>query len=612
MTNLDKVLYPESGTTKAEVLQYVTEIGPVLLPLLTGRALTRKRWPDGTAAEPFFQKNAETATPDWIPRHPLAAGSKTVDYPEVTELAALVYFAQSGALEFHVPQWRFADDGTPADPDRLVIDLDPGPGVDLDACARVALRVRAALVARGLDALPVTSGSKGIHLYAAVPAGWTSRRCSEVAKAIAVELERQTPESVTATMTRAHRTGKVFVDWSQNSASKTTVSPYSLRGTARPHAAAPRTWDELAAPGLTQLEFPEVLARVRSGIAPAVLPGPGSAPAASPAWSPMLATATTAADFAGRADPAVWALEYKFDGIRALVHFDSDAASGTETVRLVSRNGHDLTVGYPELVRIPAALRGHAGVLDGEIVAFGTDGAPSFARLQQRMGRSRAADAAAGAAANPVALLVFDVLELDGTVLAGKPLRDRRTVLDAIRFAAGEPWRIPDLAAEGFTDALAASSERHMEGLVAKRWDSVYRPGRSPNWLKIKHFRSCEVVIGGWQAGEGGRARGIGSLLLGAGDPAAPRYVGKVGSGLTAAALSELADRTAALETDRPSLVGVPDAEARTAHWLRPELVAEVRFSEVTPDGRLRHPVWRGLRPDRSVEDLGDPPSSAR
>ncbi|WP_345342001.1 non-homologous end-joining DNA ligase [Rhodococcus olei] len=609
LTNLDKVLYPETGTTKAEVLQYVTEIGPVLLPLLAGRPLTRKRWPDGTSAPPFFHKNVEAATPDWVPTHVLTQGSRTVEYPEVTDLAALVYFAQSGALEFHVPQWRFAPDGTPADPDRLVIDLDPGPGVTLDECAQVALRVRERLRDRGLDALPVTSGSKGIHLYAGLPPGWPSRRCSEVAKAIATELERQTPDSVTATMTRARRTGKVFVDWSQNSASKTTISPYSLRGTARPFVAAPRTWDEIAAPGLTQLEFGDVLRRVRAGVAPAVVPGPGAAPEprgvapAAPPVTPMLATATTVDRFASRADPAVWAFEYKLDGIRALVHVSSDA--GSESVRLISRNGNDMTATYPELAAVPAGLRGHSGILDGEIVAFGADGAPSFARLQQRMGRTRPREVAAAAARNPVRLLLFDLLELDGTGLAGKPYRDRRTVLSAIRFAADDTWQVPEPAPDDLHEALASSAENHMEGIVAKRRDSTYRPGRSPNWVKIKHVRVAEVVIGGWQPGEGGRTAGIGSLLVGVPEGGGLRYVGKVGSGLTGAALDELRSRATELATaESPFHPPVPEGDARTAHWLRPELVAEVRFTEVTDDGRLRHPVWRGLRPDKGPDQV--------
>ncbi|EME17689.1 non-homologous end-joining DNA ligase [Rhodococcus triatomae] len=607
LTNLDKVLYPETGTTKAEVLQYVTEVGPWWLPLLRGRALTRKRWPDGTAAEPFFQKNVESATPDWIPRHTLTQRSRTVDYPEVTELAALVYFAQSGALEFHVPQWRFGPDGEPGDADRLVIDLDPGPGVTLDDCARVALRVRDRLSDRGLDALPVTSGSKGIHLYAGLDPGWTSRRCSEVAKAIAEELERETPTTVTSTMTRALRAGKVFVDWSQNSASKTTVSPLSLRGTAAPMVAAPRTWSELAQPGLRQLDFHEVRERLRDGTAPPVVPRPPDtsdgplrrrAVARRAGPGPMLATATTTGDFAHRADPREWAFELKFDGIRARV----DIGPGDE-VRLTSRNGVDIGAGYPELTALPAGMRGHTGVLDGEIVAFGEDGAPSFARLQQRMGRSRPPSAAARRA-NPVALLLFDVLELDGVSLRDKPLRDRRRVLDAIPVDAEGSWSVPPLVAGDLDTALGESRHQRMEGLVAKRWDSTYRPGRSSEWLKIKHVRTGEVIIGGWQAGEGGRAGGIGSVLVGVPEPSGVlRYLGKVGSGLSESAVAALAARLEEIP-ESPFGESVPDGESRSAHWVRPDVVAEVRFSEVTEDGRLRHPVWRGVRPDKEPTDV--------
>ncbi|WP_084734359.1 non-homologous end-joining DNA ligase [Rhodococcus sp. RD6.2] len=611
LTNLDKVLYPDSGTTKAEVLQYFTEVGPALVPLLTGRPLTRKRWPDGTAADPFFQKNVEAATPDWIPRHTLTQGSRTVVYPEVDELADLVYFAQSGALEFHVPQWRFAPDGSPGAPDRLVIDLDPGPGVTLDECAQVALRVRERLQARGLDALPVTSGSKGIHLYAGVGDGWTSRRCSEVAKEIAVELERQTPEQVTSTMSKAVRAGKVFVDWSQNSATKTTISPYSLRGTAQPTVAAPRTWAELTAPDLRQLDFHEVVERLRGGVAPATVPRPHEARQAiagagvvggrNRVEAPMLATAATASEFASRADPDTWALEYKYDGIRALVSFGGE----DHPVRLTSRNGLDIGVGYPELLHLPAGLTGHSGVLDGEIVAFGDDGAPSFGRLQQRMGRSRP-PSARERESNPVALLLFDVLELDGVSVRDKPLRDRRRVLEAIRIPEGDSWRVPDLAPPDLDEALDSSRAAHMEGLVAKRWDSGYRSGRSSVWLKLKHFRTCEVVIGGWLPGEGGRAKGVGSVLVGL--PAGPgrlRYLGRVGSGMSDATLGRLRDLVAETASgDSPFGDTVPAVDARSARWVRPETVAEVRYSELTDDGRLRHPVWRGLRPDKSAADV--------
>ncbi|TQF66466.1 ATP-dependent DNA ligase [Rhodococcus spelaei] len=603
LTNLDKVLYPETGTTKAEVLQYFTQVGAVMVPLLAGRPVTRKRWPDGTAATPFFQKNVDSATPAWVERRTMTHGSKTIAYPLVDDLAALVYFAQSGSLEFHVPQWRFGADGQPMHPDRLVVDLDPGPGVSLEQCAEVALRVRERLQRHGLDALPVTSGSKGIHLYSGLAEGWTSQRCVEFAKAIAVDLERETPKTVISKMTRAQRDGKVFVDWSQNSASKTTVSPYSLRGTARPTVAAPRTWAELAAAGLRQLDFGEVLGRLESGVAPAVIPAQAPKPPAATRLprstvdlQPMLASRSTAEEFAPRADPTVWAFEYKLDGYRALVYFEHDAGSGPGSLRLVSRNGQDLTPTFPELGQVPAGLRGHTGVLDGEIVVCDEEGAPSFGLLQQRIGRR-------GGPGPAARLLLFDVLELDGTDLAAKPFRDRRTVLEAIPLDPADSWHVPDLAPADLAEAFERSRVDRMEGLVAKRWDSSYRPGRSPSWVKLKHFRECEVVVGGWQPGEGGRARGIGSLLLGVPDEnGGLRYVGKVGSGFSDATLTELGELTGRLSSEQSPFL--TDIDVPGARWVRPELVAEVRYSELTGDGKLRHPVWRGLRRDKNPDQV--------
>jgi len=266
LTNLDKVLYPATGTTKSEVLAYYAEVAVVLLPLLRQRPVTRKRWPDGVGAEGagrvFFAKDLPKGTPEWVARYPIQHAGHSNDYPVVNDLATLTWLAQLAALELHVPQWRFDADGNPQPPDRLVLDLDPGEGVSLAECAEVAGWVREALAAVGLDPVPVTSGSKGIHLYAPLDGTRDPEATSDLARDVALALQAAHPQRVTATMSRAERPGKVFLDWSQNNGSKTTVSPYSLRGRERPFVAAPRTWEELADPGLRQLEFSEVLARL--------------------------------------------------------------------------------------------------------------------------------------------------------------------------------------------------------------------------------------------------------------------------------------------------------------------------------------------------------------
>ncbi|WP_278234848.1 ATP-dependent DNA ligase [Isoptericola sp. AK164] len=265
LTNLDKVLYPATGTTKGEVLQYLATVADVLIPHAAHRPATRKRWPDGVEGQSFFQKNLDASTPDWVPRHTIRHRHSVNDYVLVDDLATLTWLGQTATLEIHVPQWRFGRTGDPLPPDRMVLDLDPGPGVGLPECAQVARWAREIVAGMGLDLLPVTSGSKGLHLYAPLtgPHGTlTSDDVSAVAKELAQHLATEHPGHVVAEMKRSLRTGKVFVDWSQNNGSKTTITPYSLRGRAQPTVAAPRTWDELEDPDLRQLDHAEVLERI--------------------------------------------------------------------------------------------------------------------------------------------------------------------------------------------------------------------------------------------------------------------------------------------------------------------------------------------------------------
>ncbi len=272
VSSLAKVMYPESGTTKAEVLQYYAQVAPTLLPHLADRAVTRIRWPDGTGGQSFFEKNKPSGSPDWVRTVAVSStgsrgGGDRIDYPVIESLADLTFLVNLGSLELHVHQWKFDADDEPVNPDRMVIDLDPGPPAGLQECAQVALLVRARLEDLGLSSAPVTSGSKGIHLYTPMPGDLDSDQVREAAKQIAEALEKEHAGLVISQMTKAKRPGKVFLDWSQNTGSKTTISPYSLRGKAKPYVAAPRTWVEIEegaedALALEQLEFPDVLARL--------------------------------------------------------------------------------------------------------------------------------------------------------------------------------------------------------------------------------------------------------------------------------------------------------------------------------------------------------------
>lgn len=271
LSNLDKVLYPATGTTKGEVLHYYAQVAPVLLPHLGDRAVTRIRWPHGTGADKFFEKNLPPGAPDWLRSVRVSStgsrGGDTIEYPVVDDLAGLTYLANLASLELHVHQWRLGRNHQPRNPDRLVVDLDPGAPAGLHECAQVALLVRDRLTEMGLPSAPVTSGSKGLHMYAALPGRRNADEVRDLAKRVAQELTRAHPDLVLWQMTKARRGGKVFLDWSQNTRTKTTISPYSLRGTPAPYVAAPRTWDEVeagAADGgaLRQLAMDEVVARV--------------------------------------------------------------------------------------------------------------------------------------------------------------------------------------------------------------------------------------------------------------------------------------------------------------------------------------------------------------
>ena len=268
LSNLDKVLFPD-GFTKGEVVDYYVRVAPVLLPHVTGRPMSFQRFPDGTATKGFFAKNAPRGTPDWVRTVKLPApGStmdrETLDYVVVDDLPTLVWAANLAALELHVPQWSVGPRGGVREPDRLVLDLDPGAPATAVECAEVALLLRDLVAADGLTAVVKSSGSKGLQVYAAVEPV-SDRRTSDYARALARQLESSHPKLVVSQMRKDLRGGKVFVDWSQNNAAKTTVAPYALRARPEPWVSTPLTWDEVAAvrrPEDVQFRAEQTLERV--------------------------------------------------------------------------------------------------------------------------------------------------------------------------------------------------------------------------------------------------------------------------------------------------------------------------------------------------------------
>ena len=821
LTNLDKVLYPKTGTTKGDVIAYYAEVAAVLLPHTYERPATRKRWPNGVgegakAPTVFFAKDLPAGTPDWVPRHKIAHRDHDNDYPVVNDLATLTWLGQLAALEIHVPQWRFGPDGRPQNPDRLVLDLDPGEGVGLPQCAEVARWARDILAdvfdrvdlqVEGHDPVPVTSGSKGIHLYAPLDGSHSVEEATAVARELASALEADHRDLVTATMKRSLRPGKVFIDWSQNNGAKTTVSPYSLRGRDHPTVAAPRTWAELDDPGLRNLLYDEMAARIRElgdpmasmgiplsrgdmavdgeargdprgyGTAngrdrlatyrsmrdPAKTPEP--VPATQPSgdaghtfviqehharrlhydfrlerdgvlvsWAvpkgpptdpttnhlavqtedhpleyatfagsipkgeygggsvsiwdsgtyelhkwregkevivtlhgrpdgglggqsrsyalihtgggssqpeknwlmhlmreqpdyhatsapgagatkgarrdgaesvtfpdevkPMLATLSTEEEVAPMQDD--FAFEMKWDGVRTMAYLAGGA------VKLVSRRGRDDTAAYADVAEALARVDVASAVLDGEIVVTDETGRPRFGLLQNRINLTRPADIQRAAATWPAQIMIFDILELDGRSLVREPYERRREILAEV---VGGPTagrvHVPPVFEGDLHAAVETSRALQLEGVVAKRHGSVYQPGRrARTWLKIKLHQEQEVVVGGWRPGQGRRGGGVGSLLVGIPDEGGLRYVGRVGSGFNDRQLDEIEKLLLPLACATSPLVGVPPEDARDARWVEPQLVGEVSYGELTGPGRLRHPVWKGLRPDKSPAEV--------
>jgi bifunctional non-homologous end joining protein LigD len=256
LSNLDKVLYPGAGFTKGEVIEYYTRVAPVLLPHVRDRPLTRIRYPNGVTAPGFFEKNAPAGTPDWVRLETLPApGSSTgramLDYVIVDDLPTLVWLANLAALELHTPQWRVGAPG----PDLMVFDLDPGAPAGLRECCAVALLLRERLAADDLTAYPKTSGKKGMQLVCPIAGEQSSDEISDYARQVAEQLERAEPKLVLSRMAKRLRPGKVFIDWSQNNAAKTTVTPYSLRAEPTPTVSAPLTWDEVEADAIVAADF---------------------------------------------------------------------------------------------------------------------------------------------------------------------------------------------------------------------------------------------------------------------------------------------------------------------------------------------------------------------
>ncbi|HEX6230057.1 MAG TPA: DNA ligase D, partial [Solirubrobacterales bacterium] len=294
------------------------------------------------------------------------------------------------------------------------------------------------------------------------------------------------------------------------------------------------------------------------------------------------------------ADEENWAYEIKWDGVRAIAH------SSPGELRLQSRNLKDITARYPELRQLNRRLGSHSAILDGEIVAF-EEGKPSFERLQRRMHLAREAEIRRLAKSEPVSFQIFDLLYLDGRSLLDLPYVERRRLLEELELQ-GDAWQTPGYHRGEGARLLARTAELGLEGIVAKRLDSRYRPGaRSRDWLKVKNTLRQEFVIGGWLPQEGRRTE-LGALLVGHHKGGELRFAGKVGTGFNRVEARDLVDRLTPLAREDSPFSG--RQPKRGANFVEPSLVAEVDFAALTRDGMLRHPSYKGLRADKDPAEV--------
>ena len=294
-----------------------------------------------------------------------------------------------------------------------------------------------------------------------------------------------------------------------------------------------------------------------------------------------------------------WAFEIKWDGVRAISYIEGGR------IRMQSRNDKELSNAFPEFRELGEFMGARPCILDGEIIAIGDEGIPDFGRLQHRLHVGNASAAKKLSASSPANYVIFDLLHLDGHSLLSLPYDDRRRQLEALHLAGSSFTMADSFRDVHGADILQATKDAGLEGVIAKQRRAPYMEGkRSDAWIKIKNVRTQEVVIGGWTEGAGSREGSMGALLLGIPSPSGLRYVGKVGTGFNAGDRASLLDLLRPLTSKKNPFAPASDVNEPAAHFVRPLHVGEVRFGEWTAAGHLRHPVWRGLRPDKSPGDV--------
>lgn len=661
LSNVEKVLYPGNRFTKGQVIDYYARVAPYILPHLKDRPITLKRYPEGVRDKFFYEKNAPAFTPPWVRRFAVSRHhhAGVIHYILINDLPTLVWVANTASIELHpflhrVPKINVATE--------IVFDLDPGEGADIVSCARVAMLVRDLLDEMRLKSFVKVSGSKGLQLYVPLNEKLEYDATKQFAKTIAEVMQQRHADLVVAKMAKELRKGKVFIDWSQNSETKTTVCVYSLRAKADvPYVSLPVTWDELAAAERSKdahslfFEPDEALKRLAKtgdlfadveNLKQSLPKGILEAGAMDPPPK-SLEKYRTKRDFSKSSEPSVipersrvddlpWAslagsrrevfkvgslpqakIRFAEPMLAKLVNEVPDSPEWQYELKLdghralivkrdgkvdlFSRRGNRLNEKYPAIAAAFERLSRDT-VLDGEIVALDSKGRPDFNRLQNwKRGRN-------------LFFYAFDILAYKGRDVSKLPLRDRRRVLDEALSGLSDPIRLSPVLDFPAKQIVRAARENGLEGVVGKRRDSKYEPGqRSGAWVKYKTQKGQELVIGGYLRGN----HGFDSLLVGYYDDGDLIFNAKVRNGFTPAVRQQVSKRFKGLETNKCPFANLPEPKnarrgkaltkdaMKECKWLKPKLVAQIDFMDWTEGNHLREATFAGMRDDKDPREVG-------
>lgn len=575
LSNLEKVLYPQDGIVKAQIIEYALNMSTRILQFAAHRPLTLIRYPDGVDGLSFYSKNSPDHTPDWIVKSTLPWDDENV-YSILTSTPDVVYFANLAALELHITNARFP---TIDFPDHFVIDIDPSEGIDFVTMVDIAEEIRSFLELRGFAAYVKTSGSKGIHILIPLVPDTISAEVMTHFRSLLRQFVKTHPVT-TLELSKDKRKGKMFLDLLRNHQGNTTVAPWSLRAKQEASLSMPLPWSVLQeinhAKWFTISNYQEhkelfscwdtFIDDSRSLIK--------SKPNRTGKYLPMLASAGKKIP-----DSEKYFFEVKWDGIRVLISKEG------KKMTITSRSGRDITKQFPEITN-PDLWRCNSCVIDGEIVVLDGEGRPQFSEVISRLHSKHTVKQNA-------VLYAFDCIEIDGVDITNQPIEKRREALQSLLQQTAS-LRYSDAFDEG-TQLFEAIKQRQMEGIMAKKRGSKYHIGnRTNDWLKLKVRQDAVCSILGYTEGSGDRSPYFGSLVLGKEKDGEWIYMGRVGTGFDMKKLEYITTHLKEVEKTKKTISEKIDEEHKTT-WIEPRLQCEISYASMSSNDTYREPVFKRL-----------------